>query len=268
MPNQYYEKWVSLADIFIDFSWKSNPYFMDDMPLYYLSRYNISANELWHQIRKQSKKVVLMGLPTNALATYYNLDYQALNNSYLKAINIDYHELKKQSLIAENKFKKHDKCNLITEDRNLEVKFTITDTQMYNGDFGSRCFMVLPTGRIEKKIDSLDGIFYADKVYLDTKSYSDVQIIFEKGKIIATDFLNQNDDNIFLNKLLMNSLQEAYLTVGLNPALTKNTGYLLFDECMLNNCCIRLQINNKTISLANSKTKLYQHNINILESET
>ncbi|HOE91156.1 MAG TPA: hypothetical protein PLV22_04210 [Candidatus Cloacimonadota bacterium] len=265
LPSHYYEKWVSLADIFIDFSWKSNPYFIQDIPDYYLNRYNHSADDMWHQIKKQGKKVVLMGLPTKALAKYYQLDYSILQNLYLRALGINYHDLKKQTFIIDNMLKDNVVWSLMTDDRSLQITFNIEDSLIYNGEFFNRCYIVLPTGKIEKRINHklLDGILFAKQIYYENQCIKDVQIIFEKGKIIAVDFLSRNGDN-FLMSLLSNNIQEAHLVIGMNPNLKSPIGYSLYDECVLKNCNIRLLINNKIINLANPQAKLYKQDINIL----
>ncbi|HOD55384.1 MAG TPA: hypothetical protein PKJ08_12725 [Candidatus Cloacimonadota bacterium] len=266
LPAHYYEKWVSLADVFIDFGWLSNPYFTHDIPSYYLSNYNKSAKELWDQIQIQMKKVVLMGFPTEALAKFYNLNYSVLREKYFAAINIEYYFLKKHIVLVDEKLKKSNEWNLITEDRNLAFTFLQQNSMIYNGDFLNRCYIILPTGKIEKQIVhlTLDGIFYAESVYLDNQYYTDIQIIFEKGKVISVDFLNRQNNSNFLHSLLFNPIQEAYLCLGMNSALQEPIRYSLFDECVLKNCTIKLVINNKLISLANSKAKLYEHDQDIL----
>ncbi len=266
MPQHYYEKWVSLADIFIDFSWKSNPYFVHDLPGFCLSRYTSTANELWEQIQRQRKKVILMGFPTEALAKYYNLNYSILRENYMSALNLDYHELRSRIILTDNKLKVANEWNLITEDRNLTINFVQQDSAIYNGEFYNRCYMVLPTGKIEKQLIhlTLDGIFYAESVYLENQYFSDVQIIFEKGRIISVDFMNKQSNSNFLHSLLLNSIQEAVLCIGMNPNLNEPIHYSLFDECVQRNLTIKLLINNKVISLSNAQTKLYQNDKDIL----
>lgn len=266
LPQQYYEKWVSMSDIFVDFGWKSNPYFIQDIPPRFIKQYTKTMNDLWEQIQKQNKKIVLMGFPTEALAKYYSINYSLLKDCYFEALNCNYQLLKKSVYLMDAQLNKSAEWNIVSEDRNLKVKFTEQDAYCFFGDFLNQCYIVLPTGKIEKQIEvsSLDGILYADTMYFENKVYSDIQIIFDQGKIHSVDFLNRLSGDHFIHNLLLNHIESAYLCIGMNPNLKQVIKYTLFDECVYKNTSIKLLINNKVITLANVKAKIFQHDKDIL----
>lgn len=266
MPNHYYEKWVSMSDIFIDFSWRSNPYFVQDIPNRYIQQFKRTVNDLWLQIQKQNKKIVMMGFPTEALAKFYNINYSLLKDSYFDALNCNYQELKKSILILEGSLAKSEEWNLLTEDRNLNFRFQDSKANCYYGDFNNSPYLILPTGKIEKLIDTstLDGIFYAETLYFENIALNDVQVIFEKGTVHGVDFLNRQSANHTIQNLLLNRIEDAFLCIGMNPNLKNPVKYSLFDECIKKNTILKLVINNKIISLSNLNASVSQKDKDIL----
>jgi len=265
LPIQYYEKWVSMSDIFIDFGWRSNPYFVQDIPNRYIQQFKKTVNDLWTQIQKQNKKIVLMGFPTEALAKFYNINYSTLKDNYFEALNCNYQNLKKSILILEGNLTKSDEWNIITEDRSLKFSFHENRAIGYYGDFNNS-HLILPTGKLERKVnlESLNGIFYAETLYFENIVLNDVQVIFEKGQIHGVDFLNRQSANNTIQNLLLNHIDDCFLSIGMNPNLNNPIKYLLFDECIKKNTMLKLSINNKIISLGNIHANISQKDKDIL----
>lgn len=264
MPLNYYQQWVSLSDFFIDLSWRANPYFYKQIPDRYYNRLKKAMEVLWEQIRVQQKQIVLIGFPTFALAKFYKVEYQLLQDAFFNSLNCDYHELKKNLFILDGDINNSENWELITEDRHLKFKFDENPGELFYGDFNKEGFLILPTGKWERRIDmtGLNGLYYAHYLYFENVVYKEVQLFIEHGKILSVDFLNRRPDNYMIQNLLQKDIQSCVLTIGMNSNLSNPIYYSLFDECISHNLTLKMYVDNKVIALSNLKPKLLDNKEN------
>ncbi len=264
MPINYYQKWVSMSDYFIDLSWRANPYFYKDIPDRYYNRLKKAMEVLWEQIRVQQKQIVLIGYPTVAMAKFYKVEYQLLQDAFFNSINCDYHELKKNLFIIDGDLSNSDEWEVITDERHCKFVFDDLKSELYYGDFNPEGFLILPTGKWERKVklESLNGLFYSNYLYFDNVVYKEVQLLIENGKVMSVDFLNKRPDNYMIQNLLLKEIQSCVLSIGMNQNLTDTIYYGLFDECIKHNLSLKMSVDNKVIMLTNNRAKLLDHKDN------
>ena len=259
-------KWLSLSDIFIDLSWRSNPIFYNSIPERTFKRLTLLPKDFLKLFIEKNKKLILLGYPTMGLAKYLDVDHETLKRGYFASLNANYIELKKKCYILDGKLKVSNIWNIDNERRTLKVEL-VGESKVFFGEFQKEYIITLPTGFWQQplKIDSLNGIYYCNDVFYEQYRWKNIQIVFEKGKVtdVETD-LQQKNINL-LKSVLFFDADNITLSIGLNDTKVEKTYYSLFD--MVRNKNISLIISSQKgqmIALCET-AKLYESNeINIL----
>ncbi len=258
LPNEYYNRWVSAIDCFIDLGWRTNPSIYNHIPDKYFNEMKSSISFIWEQIQKQNKKILFLGYPTKALADYYSIDYETLKNAYFNGINCDYHQLGITGDYITTVLSQDEKYEISFENRNLLFRFA-DESKTYVGNYNKENFLILPTGKYERKVkrSTLNGLIMIDTVFYQNKYWKDVQMLFENGVIKSVDFVKLDNSNNILRTALLNSLDEVVLSIGLNEGIGKQTNYYLFDECIRGNISLRFfDKDSQYISLVNTQSMI------------
>jgi leucyl aminopeptidase (aminopeptidase T) len=100
---------------------------------------------------------------------------------------------------------------------------------------------VIPTGIIEFPIKrrSLNGVFFAEKIYYKEKTYNNVKLKFEDGTVRYVAFMEDKKGNFHLQNELINSHKECYITIGFNKSINSYTNYFSYDRCIDGNISIK-----------------------------
>ncbi len=100
---------------------------------------------------------------------------------------------------------------------------------------------ILPVGVIEFPMDkiSLEGTFFAEKVYYKELIFNNVKLNFSDGVIRYISFKAEDKGNYALQNKVMSSLKECYFSLGFNKHISEYTGFYLYDRCIRGNICLK-----------------------------
>jgi len=100
---------------------------------------------------------------------------------------------------------------------------------------------ILPAGVIEFPMDkaSLDGVFFAEKIYYKNLIYDNVKLNFSDGVIRYISFKSEEKGNYNLQNTIMNSQKECYFSLGFNPEISDYTNFYLYDRCINGNISLK-----------------------------
>ena len=260
-------KWLSMSDIFIDLSWRSNPIFYKSIPERVFKRINLLPKDFLKVFEEKNKKLVLLGFPTIGLANYLDIDHEALQKGYFASLNIDYFELKKKCYIFEGKMKIANSWSVITEKRSLNVEL-IGESKVFYGDFQNGAIISFPTGYWQQSIniESINGIFYCDNIFYEQYIWRNIQLIFENGKIVdvETDIPQKNLN--LLKSVLFFDADSITLNIGLNETRTEKTLYSLFDIVRNKNLSLIIASQKGQVFALSESAGLYESSeINVLK---
>ncbi|MCL2062879.1 MAG: hypothetical protein FWG98_00705 [Candidatus Cloacimonetes bacterium] len=268
LSTELLNKWLSMSEIFIDLSWRSNPIFYRSIPERSFKRLNILPKDFVKLFEDNNKKLILLGFPTIGLANYLDIDHDLLKKGYFSSLNIDYFDLKKRCYILDNRMNLSENWNITTENRLLKMTL-FGESKVYCGEFHQTHIMTLPTGCWQKavKIDSIDGIFYCDNVFHEQYNWKNIQLIIEQGKIIDVETDVQQPNLNLLKSILFYDADSVVLNIGLNKTSEPKTHYSLFD--MVRNRNLSLIIvsqKGQVIALSEKAGLLGVNDYNVLSS--
>ena len=235
-------RWLSMSDIFIDLSWRSNPTFYKSIPERTFKRITLDHKDFVKLFKEKNKRLLLLGYPTQGLAKYHGIDHEALKKGYFTSLNIDYFDLKNKCYIFDAKMKTSGSWQIIKENRTLKVQL-VGVSKVFFGDFQKDYIITLPTGYWQQylNIESINGIFYCDNVFYEQYIWKNIQIVFENGKVVDVETdVSQNNMNL-LKSVLFFEAETIKLNVGLNEFQETKTLYSLFD--MVRDGCLGLIFN-------------------------
>jgi leucyl aminopeptidase (aminopeptidase T) len=249
-PTEFYEKWMKVIDIFIDFTW-NNPTIFNNISDQIVQNINNQIKKTWGIFTEQNKKMILMAFPTKDFADYYHLDYQSLLNSYFKGLNCDYNKIREKSIEISETLSFRSNLAIYSQEHSslLNISLEISKSEIFDGDSSKRTITILPTGNMEipLKKEFLNGIFSAEKIYYKQTSFENISFDIANGEIINI-FGNTNQNNIGkLNQLIYQLKNNWKIVIGLNENLSAFSGYSLYDLSV-----------NGTLSIVNQDEKGHQ----------
>ncbi len=233
LPTEFYEKWMQVIDIYIDFTW-NNPTIFNNISDKVILNINNQIKKTWEIFYRQNKKMILMGFPTEEFAEYYNLDYKSLLSVFLNGLNCDYNKIKEKSLEFVESLSFQKETAIFSKENNsmLEISLSMSESEIFDGDSSKRTITTLPTGNIEiplKKI-FLNGVFFAERVYYKQSTFKNISFDIVNGEIISI-FSETNQENLTqLNQLVYQLKNTWKLVIGLNEKITDLSGYFLYDQ--------------------------------------
>lgn len=192
-------------------------------------------------MRMTSKeKMLQITMPTEANAVAAGFDYESYAKRTIKALDIDYEELKKncEKKIAE--FEGNGTKRTIHTGNGCVLTMETAGRQWYiDAGEGS-----LPCGEIyiapvEEKTNGT--IFFETFAIEDEGVYNNITLTVENGKVIGS---NCDDFNAMLKELPEGSDIVAELGIGMNPNVTANEGDSHLDEDALGSFHIAIGMNN------------------------
>lgn len=265
----HYIKWISGIDYFIDLGWRNNPYLFINLTDSFFKLLQKHTNSLYRELKKQNKKILLMGYPTKTLSDFYSADYEVLKESYFSSINCDYTELDNVGRELLSLISKCKKYKLYTEETNLDFELNCTNYELYTGDISCSTETVLPAGKLLIPINqaTLTGNIFIEKAFFENMSFDNIHIEFSHGKITSINIKSSQKGGYLLQNYLINTFSNTsfknrcYLNLGFNKSLKNYTNYSLFDSCIYRSFCIHLiNDNNKQAFLMNKDCKLRSQN--------
>ncbi|MCF7794151.1 MAG: aminopeptidase [Candidatus Cloacimonetes bacterium] len=241
VPPNYYKSWINSIDIFIEVGWESFASDFKETSDQQIKSFKDSTKSIMEHLFEQKKKLVFLNFPTHELAGYIEKDFEELQSIYLNAVNCNYNLLKIYGGELHDKFFSYSNYRIISKSEELAVKIIKDKIKVYDGDSTKHEIVVIPTGIVEMPIDreSLDGVFFADKIYYKNKTYDNVKIKFENGVVRYVAFTKDKKGNYHMQSEFINSLEECYLTVGFNKNIFTHTNYHSYDRCIDNNVSLK-----------------------------
>ncbi|MCD4817387.1 MAG: hypothetical protein K8S23_01700 [Candidatus Cloacimonetes bacterium] len=230
---EYYLKWLDDLDAFIEIGWKNiNQNFVDDT-YSKLQKMEQSLEDIWAKIIEQQKKFVFLNFPSPELATILDINYENLLSHYLKMLDSDYKVMYNKADDLTQALR--GKINTIfTKENTLSLFIKNIPPKAYYGNIQSNQIVILPTGKIEMEVErsSLNGIYFAEKIYYKKNYYNSVKILFEDGDIRYLTFSEEKKGNFILENALMNSKMFCSISIGLNSGNRTLTNYYSYDRCI------------------------------------
>ncbi len=241
VPPNYYKSWINSIDTFIEIGWESFASDFKETSDKQIKNFQDSTKSILEHLFEQKKKMIFLNFPTQELADYIEKDFHELRDIYLQAVNCNYNLLKIYGGELHDKFFSYSNYRVISKEENLEVKIIKDKIQIYDGDSAKHEIVVIPTGVVEMPLDrsTLNGVFFADKIYYKNKTYDNVKIKFENGVVRYVAFTKDKKGNFHLQSEFINSINECYLTVGFNKSIYSHTNYHSYDRCIDNNVSLK-----------------------------
>jgi len=258
IQNDIFSIWINGADYFIDFSWRSNPMFYKSIPEQFMKKYKDMSELYIKEITKKKKKIILLGTPTKGLAKYYNIDQDLLIETFYQSIDIDYLQLKKKCLIFSGKISQNKNWQIVTKNRILQIDLIGKPQSLY-GEFQHNPIVTLPTGLWKQNLlsENCNGILFCDYIYHQEYTWSNVQLIFNEGKIIdiETEFPQENTKLLKTN--LRTQIKSICLNYGLNENVRKMSLYPMFDILKFGNLSMTILLEKHEFLLLSQNADLF-----------
>jgi hypothetical protein len=126
------------------------------------------------------------------------------------------------------------KNTIFTKENKLSLFIKNSAPKSFYGNIHSNQIVILPTGKIEIEIErsTLNGIFFAEKIYYKKNYYDSVKMFFEDGDFRYLTFSEEKKGNFILENALMNSKMVCFISVGLNSGSRTLTNYYSYDRCI------------------------------------
>ncbi|MFC1887417.1 hypothetical protein ACFLYK_01260 [Candidatus Cloacimonadota bacterium] len=239
VPERISQSFIDNIDTFVEVGWKK------------LSRQMMSGSDnnsmkdpqifYWHKIFQHKKDLIFLNFPTPELAELINIEYDKLLKIYLKSINCNYGELKKQADEYKDEFFSYANYRITAQKEKIDVKIIKDQYQLFMGSSLDHQVTILPAGVIEFPVEkiSLDGVFFAEKVYYKDLIFNNVKLNFNDGVIRYISFKAEEKGNFSLQSKIMSSQKECYFSLGFNDEVSDYSGFYLYDRCIKGNISLK-----------------------------
>lgn len=240
-PPNYYKNWINTIDKFIEISWESYSSDFRTTSEKQMKQFKKSTKSILQHLFEQKKKIIFLNFPTPELAHYISTDFESLKNAYLNAVNCDYNMLKVYGEEHEEKFFSYSNYKITTHRELLDLKIVRNKMELYNGDTSEHQITFIPAGIVEFPIErqSINGVFFAEKIYYKDKTYNNIKIKFEDGAVRYIAFREDKKGNFLLQTELINSDENCFLTIGFNKNISSYTNYYSYDRCIDGNISMK-----------------------------
>lgn len=241
IPPNYYKNWINSISSFIEIGWESFSSDYKKTSDKQIKQFKESTKAILRYLFEQKKKLIFLNFPTYELADYIGSDFDTLKNTYLNAVSCNYNLLKIYAEEHEEEFFSYSNYKIISHSELLSIKILREKMEIYAGDTSVHQITFIPTGIIEfpVKRDSVNGIFFAEKIYYKDKTYNNVKIKFEDGAVRYIVFKEDKKGNFHLQTELINSGEECSLTIGFNKDISSYTNFFSYDRCIDGNISIK-----------------------------
>ncbi len=259
VPPDYYKNWINLIDKFIEISWES--YYSDfhETSDKQIKQLQDSTNSIMEHLFEQKKKIIFLNFPTQQLAEFIDTDYEKLVDTYIRGVNCDYNLLKINGEEYREQYFSFSHYRITTHSESLAIKINRDKPDLYSGDITEHEILVLPTGIIEFPIEreSMNGIYFAEKIYYKKRNYNNIKIKFENGSIRYVAFKEDKKGNFQLQNELINNDKDCFLTLGFNQDIKEYTNYFSYDRCIEGNISMKFfDKDSKPIFLSNLNSRI------------
>lgn len=173
---------------------------------------------------REKEKMIQLRLPSDEMAQALNINPDSFKRLLLNAYSVDYDNLK---IICEqkcNQLKNYNEIKIISDNADI-LSFSIKDRKWFidagNGDFPSGEIYIAP---IE---GSAEGKLSIEKTYFDGMLLENLELNFQKGKLISS---NNDEFNEILKSLPENAEVLAEFGIGLNDKIDELSGNTVLDE--------------------------------------
>lgn len=180
------------------------------------------------------EKFIQLRMPTEENAMEMGIDIELYKEVLNQGINVDYIELKKKTAELLDELDKYSGVEIKTGLSVLSLDFK--DKSWFKDDgLGD-----LPAGEVYIAPNNANGIIEVPMVIVEGEKFENLVLTFEEGKLIKC-----SDEKLlsYIQSAPGDSDLIAEYGVGLNPNISKLTGYALFDEKMAGTVHIAVGMN-------------------------
>ncbi len=176
--------------------------------------------------RIPNKRWVVLRYPNRAMAQAANMSLEGFEDFYFSVCNLDYAKMSAAMDPLRELMLKTDRVHI--KGPKTDLRFSINGINAVKCD-GARN---IPDGEVYTApvIDSVEGtIFYNAATNYHSNTFTDIQLTFEKGKIVEATSSNTK----VLNEILDTDEGARYIgefAIGFNPHILHPMGDILFDE--------------------------------------
>lgn len=247
---QYPEKYFDIfkpADVVIDILTYS-PAPAPGFPKEKMPFYGQYMGQLFKELT-QKKNFIQVKVPTPENAQEEGIEYGLYNETLLKAMDIDYGQMKNICAILVDEFKSFDKVK-ISSKGNKEFLFSLKGREWYKDDGTGD----IPCGEvyISPIEESGQGQLFVPLAIIEGQKYTNVTLTFSDGKLVNTSELQILD---YIKSAPGDCNILAEFGIGLNPGVEELIGYAGTDEKCIGTVHIAVGMNN----LAGGKNKSPLH---------
>ncbi len=204
-----------------------NSYELSDVPDSNMKDFHIHyGHPVHHQLRVKNTKWVILRYPTEAVSQLMGMSTMAFEDFYYNVCTVDYKKMGESMTPLVELMNKTDKVHIIGNGTDLTFSIKDIPAIKCNGERN------IPDGEVYTAPirDSINGVIKYNVPSINGGTlYNNVQLEFEKGKIIKATSNNTKK----LNEILDTDEGARYVgefALGVNPAINKSTGDILFDE--------------------------------------
>lgn len=215
----------------------------------------------------KGKKIIIPNFPRKYIADYYNVDIDDLITFYVKSQDAYLTDLRYNGSLLFNSLVPNDIYYLRSiENKNSFLKMKLSmNSPIFMSDKMINTSNILPYGYVNATVEkeSLEGDFYAERVYYKKKIYHDVKLKFSQGDIEKIHFKNDDEKDDIITNSVLNSSDLVDFFFGVNNAVENFCGYLMYDRCI--NTCASLifydessnaiQFSSRNINITDKKYK-------------
>ncbi len=263
VPPNYYKNWINAIDKFIEISWESYSSDFQETSEKQIEQFKDSTNSIMQHLFQQKKKIIFLNFPTHQLANFIGTDYEKLVNTYVQGVNCNYNLLKINGEEYREQYFSFSNYRITSNEETLALKINRDKPVLFSGDINEHQIIVLPTGIIEFPLvrESMNGIYFAEKIYYKDRNYNNIKIKFENGTIRYVAFKEDKKGNFHLQNELINNDKDCFLTLGFNQDIKEYTNYFSYDRCIEGNISMKFfDKNSKPIFLSNINSKIDKEN--------
>ena len=241
IPSKIHKALLKSADVLINcYLERENPKLFADLePARTVGMRNYSKNR-WERIDKGNCRWLGIGFPTEAQSKYFNFKFDEFSEMFWAAVDIDYDKLSKQAFKIANLIKQKKEIKIMTR-KGTNLTGTCGERPVFcdDGIFSDEdiamgaTLLNIPTGEVYFAPDepTFSGTAVFDLVMREGTRIEDLELYFNEGRAQAISAKKGLND---YHKVMAGASGDkdviGEIGIGLNPLITKMTGYMLTDE--------------------------------------
>lgn len=220
-----------------------------DVPEQRIGARRQSTRLIYDKLLKRQVRWTGMGYPTRERAEMFGIDYETFHDMFWNAVTTDYEKMYAQGERLAEALKGTKTVHITTDKTDLEFSVEgrpvliddgiISEEDVQIGDVGNN----LPAGEVfcAPVEPSANGEAYFDAAFYRGQKITGIHAVFEKGKLVRVSC--EENEELF-KEVIANAHGNKDIIgefgIGINPEVTRPTGYVITDEKIIGSIHIAL----------------------------